>query len=240
MVRASKMTPEEEARFRRAWSLFLTKDPRWPSERDAWLSYGGAAPYVLSENLFRYFWSASRLGKRAEVTRVAYEAAHVGEPAVAYFAEPLVTARWPLKEPLTVDVFNPDNPNKPLHKTFTYFEIDDIARQQAAQVLAAIGAPAVPTLASRAVLSSAVPGARTYAAYALGAIATDDAVAALGRMVREGATWQDRGAAAKGLGFAIHKNEAARAPLEAARQDPDPFVRRKAEEALEGKTKIEF
>jgi hypothetical protein len=240
LVRASEVPAADRERFAAAWRLFVTHDPRWDAARDAWLARGGAAPYLLAENLFRYFWSASRAARRDEVLRVADEAQRVGEPAVAYFAKALVTDRWPLGQPVTVEVFNPDNIDKPLLKTFTHYDIDDVTRQHAAQVLARIGPPAVPTLVSPAVLQSALPSARRYGAYALGAIATDDAVRALGGMVAGGGTWQDRGAAAKALGFALPKNPQARPYLEQATRDPDDFVRRKAEEGLSGKTRIEF
>jgi HEAT repeat protein len=65
-------------------------------------------------------------------------------------------------------------------------------------------------------------------------------VKALGGLLREGGTWRTRGAAAKGLGFALRKNETARPYLEAALKDPDRFVREKAQEGLDGKTRIEF
>jgi len=239
-VDLSHLTPQEVAGFESAWRLFVSHDRRWPAARDRWLEQGGAAPYVLAENLFRYFWSASKYNLRAEVRRVGLEASHVGEPAVAYFTKPLVTDLWPLEKPVTALVFNCNDPKKPIRKTFTKYDIDDMTRQHAAEVLAYIGPPAVPTLLSSTVQDSPVPSAKRYAAYALGAIATDEAVAALGRQVKTAKRWQDRGAAAKGLGFALRKNPAARPPLEEALQDSDPFVRKKAAEALAGKTRLEF
>jgi HEAT repeat protein len=66
-------------------------------------------------------------------------------------------------------------------------------------------------------------------------------VDALGRALRA-PVGQDRAAAAKGLGLALiyRKNERARPLLEAARNDPDDFVRRKAAEALAGKTRSDY
>lgn len=236
----SDFSQGDRKEFREAWVLFVRHDDRWPAARDRWLGKGGAAPYILAENLFRYFWSASRVNRRDEIARVSEEAARVGEPATAYFAKALVTDRWPLSKPVTVEVFNPDNINKPIVKTFRHYDIDDMTRQHAAYVLATIGSPAVPVLSSPRVLNCDLPSARRLAAYALGAIATDEAVAALGRILRTQGDWQGRGAAAKGLGFALRKNPAARPLLEAALEDPDEFVRRKAKEGLEGRTKIEF
>lgn len=226
--------------FRNAWQLFTTKDPRWPDARDAWLAKGPRATTLLAENLFRYFWGASKGNHRAEINRVAHEAKAVGAPATDYFVRALVTDRWPLSEPVTVKVFNPDNPNVPLSKTYTHFDMDDLTRQHAAYVLAGIGAPAVPALVSNRVMRAKVASARRYGAYALGAIGTDEAVRALDRMLRGSGDWQERGAAAKGLGFALKKNPLARASLERAMRDPDEFVRRKAKEGLEGRTRIEF
>ena len=201
---------------------------------------GRRAPYVLAENLFRYFWSASKFHKGEEVARVGDEAARVGEPAVGYFARVLVLEHWPLKEPVTIEQFNPDRPAQPLKRTYDHFDIDDVTRQDAAKVLARIGAPAVKTLASPAVLNAESLSVRTCGAYALGRIASDDAVAALAGMLSTSAEWKDRGTAAKALGFALRTNAAARAPLERALGDADPFVRRKAREGLDGKTRLEF
>ena len=239
-IRASEHSAQDMEWFRQAWGRFVKNDPTWPSDRTRWLARGGAAPYILSENLFRYFWSSSKARRRDRINRVSNEVKFIGEPAVAYFAKVLVTDRWQLKEPLTVEVFNPDNPNKPIKKTFTHYDIDDITRQHATYVLAAIGEPAVPMLSSARVLSSSVPSARRYGAYALGAIGSDAAIEALGRMVRTASSWQDRGAAAKGLGLALRKNPAARPLLEQALSDRDDFVRRTARQGLDGKTKIEF
>jgi len=239
-VGASPSTQQDVEWYRQAWSRFVAEDPTWPSDRTRWLAKGDAAATLLSENLFRYFWRASKGRRRDLIGRVSNEAKFIGAPAVPYFTKALVTDRWPLKEPLTVEVFNPDNPNQPVKKTFTHYDIDDVTRQHAAYVLASIGEPAVPTLASSSVLGSPVSSSRRYGAYALGAIGNDQAVQALGRMLRSSADWQDRGAAAKGLGFALRRNPAARPLLEQALRDADDFVRRKAKEGLEGKTRIEF
>lgn len=239
VVEAGALSEEELAEFRRGWRFFLDRDPRWVRARTDWLARGGAAPYLLAENLFRYFWSASTLMKKDEVLRVGKEAAFVGEPAVGYFADLLVLAKWPLRESKTTQVFDPET-GKPRATTITHLEIDDVSRQNAALVLAAIGAPAVPTLASPAVLGAATPSTRTYAAYALGKIGDDASVAALAGVLATGTDWKQRGAAAKALGFALPRNPAARAPLEGALRDPDAFVRRKAQDALDGKGNLEF
>jgi hypothetical protein len=239
IVPIHELDAADREEFGRSWRLFVEDHPDWPAARDRWLARGGAAPYVLSEALFLHFWRASCANRRDVIARVGENAHVVGEPAVAYFVKPLVTDRWPLKEPVRTEVFNPDNPREPIHKTFTHYDIDNVTRQHAAHVLAMIGEPAVPTLASPTVLDAAVPAAPRLAAYILGAIGSDDAVAALTRLLSR-PDWQDRGAAAKGLGFALKRNPAARAPLEQALKDPDAFVRRKAEEALAGRTRIEF
>jgi hypothetical protein len=238
-VDASQLTEEELIQFRRAWKYYLDHDPRWPRARADVLAMGGAAPYMLAENLFRYFWSASTLMKKDEVLRVGREAGYVGEPAVGYFADLLLLDRWPLREPKTTSVFDPDT-GKPKTITVTHLEIDDVSRQNAALVLAGIGAPAVPTLSSAPVLQTGPPSSRTYAAYALGTIGDDAAVDALGRMLRGAPDWKDRGAAAKALGFALPKNPRARALLEAALKDPDKFVRKKAQDSLDGKSTLEY
>jgi HEAT repeat protein len=239
-VDVSKLSREDLREFQGAWRLFVTHDPSWEDARERWLERGGAAPFLLSENLFRYFWSASRYGKTDEVWRVGENARRVGEPAVAYFAKALVTDKWPLKEPVTIEVFNPDNIAKPLTKTFTHYDMDDQTRQDAARVLATIGESSVPLLTSATVRQSSLRSARVYGSYALGAIGSDAAIAALARTLDEEPEWQVRGAAAKALGFALSRNPKAKAPLEQALQDSDRFVREKAKEALEGKTRLEF
>jgi hypothetical protein len=241
LVRTSDLSPSELATFQNAWRHFVAHSAVWPLYRDQWLARGGAAPYVLSENLFRYFWSASLVGKTQEIDRVAENAAIVGEPAVAYFAKTLVTDKWPLSEPVTAEVVDPDNLNKRIKKTFYHFEMDDGTRRFAARILAAIGAPAVPTLASPEVLKGSRPTSRRYAAFALGKIGTDEAVAALIDMLRTGTDWQDRAAAATALVEQVETNPSAKDALyQAAERDPDEFVRRKANRALAGADRISF
>jgi hypothetical protein len=215
-----RITRAEFAEFNAAWDLFVKRDKGWKPARDAWLARGGAAPYVLAENLLRYFWSATAWGKREDIYRIADSARAAGEPAVGYFANVLVLDDWPLKEPVTVQVQGGER------KTVTVWKNDDVTRQHLAIVLAGIGLPSVPRLTSPAVLRGQSVGARRYAMYALGSIGSDPAVDALGGML--GASdWQDRASAAKPL-------------LEAAVADSDPFVRKKVEEALSGKGKSEF
>jgi hypothetical protein len=238
MVRVEDLAPGDLAEFQRAWAQFVGDHPRWPVAVRAWIGRGGAAPYVLSENLFNYFWSASGARRRDALDRVGEVASWIGEPAVAYFAKPLVTDSVPLARPVTVDVPDPDDPSATKKKTFQSFAMDDMTRQDAARVLARIGAPAVPTLASPAVLRDARPTARRFAAYALGRIGSPEAVRALREMLTSHADWQDRAAAAQGLGLALDEEPAARAALEAARSDPDEFVRRKVEEALSGRVRV--
>jgi hypothetical protein len=216
--------------FNRAWLLFVKEDSRWPIARDTWLARGGSAPYVLAENLLRYFMSATVHGGPRHVERVAENAKVAGEPAVAYFATLLVTDARPLPKPVTVS--GPDGTKK----TYTHWKNDDLIRQQTALVLAAIGPAAVPTLASPPYLRAPSAASRRYVAYALGRIGTDEAVDAVGTLL-SAPDWQERGAAVKALGFAALSNERARTHLQRAAKDPDPFVRKKAEEALAGKVR---
>jgi hypothetical protein len=219
--------------FNRAWVLFVRKDPGWKAARTSWLDRGGFAPYVLAENLLRYFWSASANKGREEILRLAESARACGEPAVGYFANALVLDTWPLREPVVATL--PDG----TQREFRVWVNDDVSRQHLALVLARIGPPAVPRLSSPGVLFAPSASARRYAAYALGTIATDEAVGAVAGLLSS-SDWQDRASAAKALGFALPKNAKARDPLKRAAADSDPFVRRKAEEALAGKSKAEF
>src|SRR5262245_1683340 len=227
------LSPADVAELQRSWILFLSRDPRWKEARAAWLAKGPAAADVLAANLLRYFWSASKYKGRDEVLRVAENARVVGAPAVGYFMNILVLDSWPLKQPILVT--QKDGTTKELRVWLN----DDVTRQHAALVLARIGPPAVPGLAAPAVLRSPAASARRYALYALGSIATDDAVTAVAGALAS-SDWQDRASAAKALGFALPRNPKARAPLERASKDDDPFVRKKAEEALAGKSKAEF
>ena len=234
-VEVGRLTRDDWRQFNEAWLLFVRKDKAWEPARDAWLARGGAAPYVLAENLLRYFISATAYGTRQEIARIAVNAKVVGAPAVGYFANFLVLESWPLKEPAKVR--GPDGNVR----TVTEWRNDDVTRQQLAIILSAVGPAAVPRLASPPFLRAPQPSARRYVMYALGRIGDDPAIAALGSM-QGSADWQDRGSAAKSLGFALNlrKNPKARPYLERAMSDPDGFVRKKAEEALSGKTKSEF
>jgi hypothetical protein len=219
--------------FNRIWKKFVDHDRLWLAERKAWIARGGAAPYVLAENLLRYFWSASRARMREEVLRVAESCAAVGEPAVGYFASFLVLDSWPLRRPILV----PQEDGT--QRTVDRWSNDDVTRQDLVRVLVAIGAPSVKRLTTRPFLHASSETSRRYVLYALGKIGTDDAVTAVAGFLRA-PDWQDRGSAAKALGFALPKNPKARAPLEAAQSDPDAFVRKKVQEALSGKAKSEF
>jgi hypothetical protein len=238
-VDVGALTAADTDEMQRAWRLFVELDPRWARARDAWVAKGPAARQVLAENLFRYFWSASKVMKKDGVLRVGQEAASVPDEATVLFGDLLALDKWPLSEATTARVFDPDNATRPGTVTVTHLAIDDVTRQNAALVMALIGPKAVPVLSRPEILGAPRPSARTYAFYALGTIGDDAAVATLERALAGGGDWKDRGAAAKALGFALTRNERARAPLERAAQDPDAFVRKKAEEALQGKSRWE-
>lgn len=230
-----KIREADLAEMRRAWRLFLRKDPAWPEARDRWIAMGGAAPYVLAENLLRYFVSASAFGDRRDLSWIAVSAKKIGEPAVGYFGGMLVLDRKPLDRP--VRIRGKDGSSKVLDVWVN----DDVTRQQLCGILAHVGEPAVEALSSDAYLRRSSQNARRYVMYALGRIGSDRAVDALVPMLGA-ADWQDRATAAKSLGLAIAyaRNERARAPLQAALADRDPFVRKKAEEALAGKSRLDF
>lgn len=230
-----KISAEDVATLRRDWRLFLRKDRAWPEARDRWLARGGPYPYVLAENLLRYFVSASAYGDRRDLSWVAVSAKRIGEPAVGYFGSLLLLDQRPLDRPVTL------KGKDGTVKTVQTWINDDVTRQQLSTVLAYIGEPAVATLASDAYLRGSSGNARRYVMYALGRIGSDRAVDALAPMLSAG-DWQDRATAAKSLGVALAgaKNERARAPLQRAASDPDAFVRKKVEEALAGRSKLDF
>lgn len=223
------------ADLRRDWRLFLRKDRAWPEARDRWLARGGPFPYVIAENLLRYFLSASAYGDRRDLSWIAVSAKKIGEPSVGYFGSLLILDQRPLAQP--VRLRGKDGAVK-LVQTWIN---DDVTRQQLAMILAYVGEPAVATLASDAYLRGTSSNARRYVMYALGRIGSDRAVDALAPML-SAADWQDRATAAKSLGVALAagRNERARAPLLRAANDPDAFVRKKVEEALAGRSKLDF
>jgi hypothetical protein len=228
-----RLRAEDWTAFNRAWALFVRGAPAWPEARDAWLRRGGAAPYVLAENLLRYFWSATKHRYRDEVAKVGKEAALVGEPAVGYFANFLVLDSWPLKVPLRVTSSTGEV------RLVRQWENDDVTRRDLAIVLAAIGPPAVAKLSSEPFLRSKSPSARRYVLYALGRIATDVSVDAVASALAD-PSWQVRGEATVALGLALAKNERARPALDRAARDADPFVRKQAAKALSGKGVVDF
>ena len=239
-IDASELTGADRVTFQTAWRQFVQHSPRWPKARAAWIARGGAAPYVLAENLFRYFWAASFQGRTEEIDRVAVNASRVGEPAVAYFAKPLATDKVKLSKPIEVKEDDPNNPRKQRMRQVREMQIDDTTRHDAAKVLAAIGPPAVAALARPEILRDARPAARRYAASALGHIATEAAVQALTRMYRGSDDWRDRSAAVQALGVALRVQPGARGILEQAARDRDKFVREQAQKALAGDVKDPF
>lgn len=230
-----RLTRADFAAFNAAWAQFVAKDRLWPASRDAWVARGGAAPFVLAENLFRYFLSATAWGQRSDIYRIAESARACGEAAVGYFGNLLIRDTWPLKEPITA------RQSDGTTKTFKEWTNDDVTRQHLTIILASIGEPAVARLSSEPYIRSPLASARHYVLAALGRIGSDAAVDVVASMLSS-SDWQDRGYAAKALGFALNfkKNVRARAPLERALADPDEFVRKKAKEGLDGKTKSEF
>ena len=239
-VAVGEISAADRVEIERAWRQFLMGSPVWTISLRSIVSRGGAGPYVLSENLFRHFFTASIHSLQGEIDRVARSAAVIGEPAVAYFAKPLVEDLVPLGKAVVAEVPNPDDPSARIKKTFHHFQIDDFTRRDAARVLVKIGEPAVPTLSSPALLEQARPSGRRYAAFALGRIGSDAAVDALERQLARATDWQDRAAAVQALGAALEKDPRARGVLERAARDPDEFVRKKVAEALAGKTRLPF
>ncbi|MDJ0973598.1 MAG: HEAT repeat domain-containing protein, partial [Planctomycetota bacterium] len=240
-VDMASLSPQDRREFQIAWNHFLTRSAVWPLYRDEWLKKGGAAPYVLSENLFTHYFRAVLSNRRGELPRVAETAQEIGEPAVAYFAKALVTDSWPLKRPITTEVMDPDDLNARKKKTFHQFVMDDETRRWTAGILASIGEPAVPTLSSPAVLRRAHKTSRRYAAYALGRIGTPEAVDALVVMLQSSPNWEDRAAAATALGQTVDASTRAREVLlQAAETDTDRFVRKKANRALASADEVKF
>lgn len=240
-IKAQPLSAAERREFAEVWQQFQHDLPGWEIRRDDWLARGGSAPFVLAENLFHWFWRASLVNDRRQLARVAQNARVVGAPAVGYFAQCLVMDSWPLPRPITAEIIDPEDLDKRIRKTFHHFEMDDTTRRYAAQILATIGPPAVPMLRSDEVLHGARPTARRYAAYALGVIATPEALDALAGLLTGGRDWQDRAAAATALGAALDKAPERRAALEAALPaERDEFVQRKIREALAGEAEIRF
>lgn len=240
-VDVGSLSVQDRREFQIAWNHFLTRSAVWPLYRDEWLKKGGAAPYVLSEALFTHYFRAVLSNRRGELPRVAEAAKEIGEPAVAYFAKALVTDSWPLKQPITTEVMDPDDLNARKKKTFHQFVMDDETRRWTAGILAEIGPPAVPTLSSPAVLRRAHRTSRRYAAYALGRIRSPEAIDALVLMLQTSTDWQDRAAAATALGQAVDTDPRAREVLlQAAETDTDRFVRKKANRALAAADEITF
>jgi HEAT repeat protein len=108
---------------------------------------------------------------------------------------------------------------------------DNVTRRHCADALVAIGAPAVPAITGR--LSSYGPPARRSAVALLGEIGDPGAVPALARVAAADAEWTVRAEAVGALARFLPATEAAeRAIAEPLPGDADPFVRRKAAEAL--------
>src|SRR5687767_5441787 len=97
-----RISEEDFTVFRNDWLLFVRKDRAWPEARARWLARGGAAPYVLAENLLRYFVSASAYGDRRDLNWIAVTARKIGEPAVGYFGSLLLLDERPLDRPVSV------------------------------------------------------------------------------------------------------------------------------------------
>jgi HEAT repeat protein len=108
---------------------------------------------------------------------------------------------------------------------------DNVTKRHCADVLVSIGKPAAAPLAAG--LSGLEPEGRREAAAALGRIGDPAAIPALVEVSRGDPEWKVRAAASESLGvFASSAPAAEESLARSVSSDPDPFVRRKAAEAL--------
>jgi len=212
-----RATDEEIRDFNRVWELYRRRNPRWPQERDRLKARSEACGYLLAAHMLRFYeqLNAVRQERFLELRAVMREVVAIGEPCVPYLADWMVLDRIPTRGPGGKTV---------------YYVPDDLTKKDCLEMLEAIGAPAAPMLLRVLERKDLGERGRRMTATALGATRDVRALEPLARLLKEDAEWTVRADAAGALGR-LGDRRALPFLADAARADPDPAVRKRAEKA---------
>ena len=197
---------------------FSRGDPEWPKTRARWLSLGEDESEFLVTSMFAALIKAQRMHATDLVDGARDELVAIGPRAAPFLADVLAvgTVRTVYDE---------------VNEREVPVRVDDDARREASNVLARIGAPAAPAVAS-ALSRAETKSGRRFALLALGDMGEGGGAAARDALVRwsRDSDWVLRVEAVHGLRNL--RDDVSRRTLEAALSDDESLVRQKAAEAL--------
>jgi len=151
------------------WISYRRNDPGWPQKRAEWVALGPEAEKILVENLIRYFVVAWDHGSEREVRRAEGQLLDFAPLASQYLTEAIAGGYG-----------------------------DDVTRNIAGELLARMGAGAVPGI-ERA-WAGAAPVGRRFLARSLKKMQVPQAIPLLVKVARGSEPWETRIEAIQGLG----------------------------------------
>lgn len=146
--------PDTRAFMEDGLRCFSRGDPAWPEVRARWLSLGDRESRFLVSAMWAALLRAQQLAASELVERARHELALIGEPSVPLLAAVITGDRaYSLRDEV--------------EQADVEVRIDDLARNEASEILTIVGRPAVPALADAAAGAETKSGAR-FALKALG------------------------------------------------------------------------
>jgi hypothetical protein len=210
--------PETQAFMKSALHQFSVGDPAWDQSRAEWLAKGPREASFLVETMWAALLRFQGLNQPAEVQRARHELAMIGEPSVPLLAAFLAGGTaYTAVDPKTGET----------HDVL----VDDLARKEASEVLALVGAPAVPAVRDALEHASTKAGKR-YALQTLGYIGERGGAAAYEPVLAHVRDEDEVLRVEAVLALRYFHDDATRAALVGALADESDLIRRKAAESL--------
>jgi hypothetical protein len=196
---ASDLPPGWKEVIDDGWKAFCARSEDWPRKRAAWLALGSEAEKILVENLIRYYVIAWDYGSEREVRRTELELLRSPDLASTYLVAALASGYG-----------------------------DDVVRNIAGELLARLGAVAVPKIGEA--YPGSDPRARRSLARSLKKMREPASVPLLIEIAKGNDAWETRIEAIQGLGD-LGAREAVPAFLVCLRDD-DSSVRKFAARSI--------
>ena len=197
---------------------FSKGDPKWEATRAEWIAKGSDETDFLVASMWAALLKAQALNQPALVERARHELALIGEPSIPMMAEFVAGGT----------VYTTTDPDT---GAIREIGIDDMARDEASQVLSLIGAPAVPAVRD-ALANTASKAGKRSALQTLGYIGDRGGPAAVEPLLEYARSEDDMLRMEAVYSMRFCHDDATRAALLAALDDSDSLVRTRAADAL--------
>jgi len=197
---------------------FSKGDPKWETTRAEWIAKGSDETDFLVSAMWAALLKFQAVNQPVQVERVRHELALIGEPAIPLMAEFLAGGT----------VYTTTDPET---GTTRDFGVDEMARDEASQVLSLIGTPAVPAVCN-ALANASTKAGKLSALQTLGYMGDRAGSAAVDPLLQyaRNEDYVLRVQAVSAMRFC--HDDATRAALIEALADDDDLVRKKAAESL--------